>query len=57
MTRQMSIAFLLLAGLSGSPIHASGQRFGRIWIDVPGSWTLKLLDRVEEEKGYPFPFY
>jgi hypothetical protein len=57
MIRHTTIAFLLLAGLFGSPAQAGGQRFGRISIAVPGSWTLKLLDRVEDPKVRSFPFY
>src|SRR6266568_3727761 len=58
MVRHAPLAFLLLAGTLASPVHAASQRFGRIWIDVPGSWTLKLLDREEEAKSsYKFPWY
>ena len=58
MAKHAPMALLLLAGILASPAHAASQRFGRIWIDVPGSWTLKLLDREEQPGGaYKFPWY
>jgi hypothetical protein len=58
MAKYSPLAFLLLAGIVAGPAQAANQRFGRIRIDVPGSWTLKLLDREEEAGGtYKFPWY
>ena len=58
MPRPPALAPLFLSCLIGIQVHAGGQRFGRIRIEVPGNWTLKLLDRVEEDNAtYQFPFY
>jgi hypothetical protein len=58
MVKPAPMAFLLLAGIVASPARAEDERFGRIWLDVPGSWTLKLLDREEDPKAsFKFPWY